>query len=80
MAKAIMFGGATGVYGAPADWDETKHGPCVGLPVLVDAPYIYSYWKLSWKERIRALWGHPIRLCVVGAQPAVAIEVTRVGR
>lgn len=80
MAKPIKTPSTTGVFGAPKDWDEAKHGPCAGLPVTRDGDYVYSYWALSWKERFQVFIGRPVRLCIVGGQPPVMIEVKRAGR
>ena len=65
------------VLGAPPGWNEGLHGPCEGLPVVVtDDPYIYSYWRLSWNERLCILIGHPVRLCIVGtSMPPVSLAV-----
>ena len=66
----------TTILGAPEGWDETKHGPCVGLPICAaDGNYNYSYWSLSWRERLAILFGRPVRLCVLGwPHPPVALD------
>lgn len=64
------------VLGAPKDWDELKHGPCIGLPVVeTEDPYFYSYWSLTWRERLSVLIGRPVRLCIAGrAHPPVMLD------
>lgn len=64
------------VLGAPKEWNELRHGPCIGLPVIAtEDPYFYSYWSVTWRERLAVLFGRPIRLCVVGAShPPVSID------
>ncbi len=65
--KPIMTSATTHTLGAPKDWDAKKNGPCIGLPVHVsDDPFVYSWWKLTWRERFQVLLGHPIQLCIVG--------------
>lgn len=79
MAKPIRTVSTTGIYGTPKDWDEEKHGPCVGLPVTRQGDYVMSYWTLAWKERFQLLAGRSIRLTIVGGQPPVTIEVKKPG-
>lgn len=75
--KPMMMPTTTTVLGAPRDWNKDKHGPCEGLPVTESEGCLYSYWKLTWKERLAVLVGKPVRLCVASlAHPAVALEVT----
>lgn len=69
------------VLGAPADWREDVNGPCIGLPVIRDYGLQYSYWSLTWKERISVLFGRPIRLCVRStSHPPVWLEVKELGK
>ncbi len=64
------------ILGSPPGWNETRHGPCIGLPVIqTEDPYYYSFWKTTWRERLAILFGRPVRLCVVGeAHPPVALD------
>lgn len=68
----------TKILGAPNEWDASKHGVCTGLPILeTEDPYMYSWWNLTFKERIKILFGKPVRLCVVGkSHPPVALQVS----
>ena len=77
--KPIYTKYTTCVLGAPKDWESAKHGLCIGLPVrATDDPYVYSWWRLTWRERLAVLFGRPVRLCVVGStMPPVALEVSR---
>ena len=66
---------ATRILGAPKDWDASKNGPCVGLPIVDAHGHMYSYWRPSWRERARILFGSPVRLVIAGhSHPPVAIE------
>ena len=66
----------TTILGAPPNWDESKMGPCKGLPVHVtDEPSFYSYWQTTWGERLAILFGRPVRLCVASAgHPPVHLD------
>ena len=67
------------VLGAPVNWDAEKHGPCIGLPICAaDEGYNYSYWSLSWRERLQVLFGRPVRLCVLSTtgHPPVMLDTT----
>lgn len=68
----------TFVLGAPTNWDEARHGICKPLYVAYDDDSrFYSYWKPTWRERIRVLYGFPVRLCVhSNGHPPVALDVT----
>jgi hypothetical protein len=76
--KPIKNKYTTTTLGAPKDWDESKYGPCIGLPVACcDDNYNYSYWSLTWRERLSVLFGRPIRLCVLGwPHPPVMLDTT----
>jgi hypothetical protein len=67
------------VLGAPNDWDEKKNGPCNGLPVCkTDEPSFYSYWGVDWPDRLKILFGRPIRLCVCGTgHPPVNLDTVK---
>lgn len=74
--KPIRKPGMT-ILGAPTPWDEATHGPCEGLPVASAHGYLFSYWSLNWRERLRILVGHPVRLCVASTgHPPVELSVT----
>lgn len=53
------------VLGAPKDWDIKKDGECMGLPVHRDEKCYYSWWAVDWKNRLKILFGRPIRLTVI---------------
>ena len=76
--EAISTKHTNRVLGAPQGWNASAFGECKGLPVhMTDDPYIYSWWRLTWRERLAVLFGKPVRLCIVStAQPPVSIEVT----
>lgn len=67
------------ILGSPPEWNATKHGPCIGLPVTkTEDPYYYSYWSTSLRERIKILFGRPVRLCVVGEHhPPVSLDTEK---
>ena len=63
--------------GKPADWDESK-GRCETLPVHREDDTFYSWYKFSWKDRIKVLFGCHIRLAIVAwAHPPVNLTVTK---
>jgi len=66
------------VLGAPKGWDNINNGPCIGLPVcMTEDPFIYSWWRASWRERLAILFGRPVRMCIAGElQPPVSLEVS----
>lgn len=66
--------------GTPQDWDKAAYGECIVLPVAKTEDKFttiwYSYWTLSWKERIRVLFGRPVRLVVMASyHPPVALDL-----
>ena len=63
--------------GAPRNWDE-KQGTCVTLPVHHNEDGFYSWWTLTWGERLKVLFGKPIRLGVLAdSHPPVSLKVTK---
>ena len=62
-------------YTKPDGWDDSR-GTCVTLPVYYDKGLCYSWWKVSWKERLRILLGYPVQLCFVSdTVPPVSLLV-----
>lgn len=69
----------TRILGAPQGWNASAHGPCNGLPVLMEDDAglrtFYSYWRATWRERLAILFGRTVRLCVTGqAHPPVHLD------
>lgn len=61
---------------APKDWDVSEHGECKPLPVACEYGVFYSYWKFSFSERIKVLFGRPLRLAIHSSRmPPVALEI-----
>ena len=58
--KSASFKSMTRVLGAPNGWDAEKHGPCNGLPVAVINNVCASCWELTWRERLKILFGHRV--------------------
>lgn len=80
--KPAMFADMTHVLGAPPDWDATKHGECMGLPVAVDREQgtFTSCWVLEPEEVATLAAGGRVYLKVTNSfQPPVAMWVA-VGR
>ncbi len=76
--KPAMFAAMTHVLGAPPDWDATKHGECMGLPVAVDRQQgtYTSCWVLEPEDVAALAAGGRIYLTVHNAfQPPVAMQV-----
>jgi hypothetical protein len=75
--KPISSPHTTRILGAPSNWDESK-GECQSLPISDSKGVMYSYWRLSFKERVLILFGRPIRLAVVGtSHPPVWVDTDR---
>jgi hypothetical protein len=71
----IAIKNATHVLGKPEGWDEESRGTCSGLPVIQSDGVFYSYWRASWRERMRVLLTGRIRLCVASAShPPVMLD------
>lgn len=53
---------------------------CKSLPVWVDGKQVISCWKMSWKQRIKALLFGRVWLCVLSgctSQPPVWLDCDR---
>jgi hypothetical protein len=62
-------------YGAPMNWDESKDGPCLALPVLFQDRVCTSVWTFSPEERARIGRGENLVLQIPGGQPPVMLSV-----
>jgi len=77
----ISISNPTRTLNKPTHWDEAKHGPCIGLPIIDSEGVMYSYWSVTWRERLHILLGKPLRLAVVGtSHPPVGIETKEKGK
>jgi len=75
--RPIKTPACNAVLGAPAGWDIAL-GKCVPLHVHSDDSLllVYSWWALTWRERISLLFGKSVRVCVVGCtMPPTALDV-----
>lgn len=60
---------------APDDWDVEANGECIGLPITQSGSTMFSFWRPTWRERLRLLFGGHIRLGVVGrGHPPVSLD------
>ncbi len=76
--RPAMFRDMTHTLGAPEGWDETRDGPCGGLPVQYDREnrQITSCWVLEPGDIELLQAGGRVYLTVCGlAQPPVALTV-----
>jgi len=74
----IHFVGQTQVLGEPPNWDNHL-GACEGLPVLkLNESVFRSFWKPTWAERFRILFGQKVSLDAVGRHPPVWVSVAQV--
>ena len=72
MAKPIDFEQSNFVW---TGWEESTNTPNVGdLPAYKYGDYTISCWKLSLKERLKALFTGRIWLHVIGRQPPVFVS------
>jgi len=67
--------------GAPSDWETSgwngRVGECKTLPVFIGDGWFQSFWKPTWKDRLKILFGKPIALAVIGrTHPPVSISVS----
>jgi len=63
------------VLGAPKNWDSEKDGECIGLPVHCNGEVFFSWWKIDWKNRIKILFGKPVRLTIFSlVHPPVSLD------
>ena len=69
----------TTVLNKPADWDENKFGKCIGLPIVKVGAFNISYWHVPVMDRLRILFGRPIRLTIISTDghPPVAIDTEK---
>jgi hypothetical protein len=75
--RPIKTDACNATLGAPASWD-TALGTCAPLHVHKDDSLllVYSWWALTWRERISLLFGKSVRVCVVGrTMPPIALDV-----
>lgn len=59
---------------------ELKHtlDECITLPVVDCNGVMVSYWQPSFWDRVKILFGQPVRLSVMGEQhPPVAVDTKR---
>lgn len=77
--KPIKFPEFMKVLGAPQQWDKEVYGECKELPVYLFDGQVISCWKMSWKERLRALlWGKLWVFVFSGqTQPPIAFSVEK---
>lgn len=77
----VKIHGFTRELGKPADWDESKNGPCDTLAVIDtkdhnNNPCMVSAWKPTPEELEALNRGMPVLLWVYGAgHPPVAVGV-----
>lgn len=73
--KAVVNLFTNKTLGAPQGWNTDALGECGSLPVHMDPPYFYSWWHVTWRERLAILFGRKVRLCIVsGAHPPVSLD------
>lgn len=74
----IKFEQANGNLGAPVGWDKGRHGECGSLPIYHAGDQYVSCWRLSWRERLAALFIGRVWLRVVSiGHPPVALHAKR---
>lgn len=69
--------GANRTFGAPRDWDESKNGPCMALPVLDDGQALHSVWRPDAAELAALNRGSAVVLTIHGrTHPVVSVGVS----
>jgi hypothetical protein len=77
--KAVEFVGQTTVLGPPPGWDNSRNGPCGGLPVMAHGGRLLSCWRPSAEELEMLNAGGHVVLAVVGEMhPPVSVNVAKV--
>lgn len=73
MITPTKFDQQTGTLGRPPSMTEEE---CASLPVFRDEAQYLSCWRVSWRDRLKILFGAPLWLWVFsgGGHPPVAIE------
>ena len=62
----------------PSEWEEEKHGECNTLPVSHYEGVYYSYWRPSFKEWLRIVFGGHIRVCICSEfHPPIALDTEK---
>ena len=66
-------------YTAPLHWDSDRNGECSTLDVFQDDQQMISRWQLTWRDRLRILFGASVWLYIYGAaqHPVVGFNVAR---
>ena len=77
--KPVISAKTQHALGAPLNWDEKAAGVCGSLPIQrgesSGVHWVSSYWQATWMDRLRILFGRPIRLTVVGrTHPPVMVD------
>lgn len=75
--RPIKTRACNATLGAPASWDIAL-GICAPLHVHKDEGLllVYSWWALTWSERLGLLFGRSLRVCIVGrTMPPLALDV-----
>lgn len=64
------------VYTQPYEWNDKIHGECVNLNVHQHEGFIMSWWKPSFKERIKILFGKSIKITLLTKiQPPISVLI-----
>ncbi len=76
--KPITRSHTNKIFNKPVNWNSKNYGICDSLPVSDYQGVLYSYWKPSWKEKFKILFGYPIRLSIASSiQPPVFLDVEK---
>lgn len=63
---------------APSNWEEKDRGKCNDLPVSYYDGIYYSYWNFSFIEKLKILFGNPIRVCILSdSHPPIALDLEK---
>lgn len=76
--NCINFEGSNAFFGKPADWDESKFGPCATIPVLVtrDPMTCTTVWEFTPEQRQAVVDGATLALVIFGRQVPVALVLS----
>lgn len=73
----VAFDEVNSTLTEPTNWDKTKHGDCLDLPVERGDGFCKSCWKLTFGEFFKLLFKRKIYLYIVSGntQPPVKLVV-----
>lgn len=75
--RPIRFPQQNMVISKPKKYDESKYGPCPDLLIYNDGNISVTGWRLTWKERIKMIFGNPMWIILISgnSQPPMQLQM-----